>query len=247
MFSLFTIAAAFMAGLIKTAFGIGAGVFLTPILSLMITPKTAVALMAPMMLITDIFTLCIYWKKWHLNYILILTPGFLIGVVLGSYYLAWASPVIIKLTIGIIAMVFSAYQIVRIKNPKIFNGINPSNTTGVILSLLAGISSAVAHSGGIIMTIYLITKKLDKNSFVATLVGILLLSDMLKIVTYTELNLLTRPLLITGLMLTPMMFLGSWLGSKLIKRLSDNQFILYVNVLIFVSGIILVINGGLAL
>lgn len=240
MTAVLTIIAAIAAGLIKTTFGIGAGVFLTPLLSLIMYPKTAVALMAPMMLITSIATLWMHWRKWELKYIYILLPGMLVGIVGGSYYLAWASPSLTKLTIGIIAMVFSAFQIIRIKNPQVFANMEVSTPVGIIISLFAGMSSAIAHSGGIIITIYLVTKNLSKSTFVATLVGILFFSDVLKMITYTKLNLLTQPLFIQGLELTPALFLGSWLGSRLIKKLSDSQFILYVNILIFLGGIILI-------
>jgi len=242
MITFLSVAAAMAAGLIKTTFGIGAGVFLTPLLSLIMTPKTAVALMAPMMLVTDISTLWLHWKKWDLKYIYILLPGFLVGVLAGSYYLAWASPSLSKVTIGIIAMIFSAYQIARIRYPKFFSTIDLSTSTGVFISLIGGISSAIAHSGGIIVTIYLVTKNLSKSSFVATLVGILFFSDILKLITYTKLDLLSQPLLISGLELTPVLFLGSWLGSKAINKITDKQFMLYVNLLIFVSGVILTIR-----
>lgn len=235
-----TVIAAIAAGLIKTTFGIGAGVFLTPLLSLIMYPKTAVVLMAPMMLITSIATLWMHWRKWDLKYIYILLPGVLVGIVGGSYYLAWASPSLARMTISIIAMVFSAYQIVRVKYPEFFSNLEISTPAGVIISLFAGASSAIAHSGGIIITIYLITKNLSKSTFVATLVGILFFGDVLKMITYTKLNLLTQPLLIQGLELTPALFLGSWLGSKLIKKLSEKQFILCVNILIFFGGIILI-------
>ncbi|MFZ5648146.1 MAG: sulfite exporter TauE/SafE family protein [Bacillota bacterium] len=238
----FSIVAALMAGIIKTTFGIGAGVFLTPLLSLVLDPKTVVALMAPMMLITDISTLWLHKNKWDLKYINILTPGFLGGVLAGSYYLAWASPSLTKLTIGIIAMVFSAYQIIRLKYPNYFSDMNLGTPAGVFLSLVGGMSSAIAHSGGIIVTIYLVTKNLSKSSFVATLVGMLFFSDILKMFTYTKLNLLNKSLLITGLELTPVLFLGSWLGSKLINKITEKQFILYVNLLIFISGVILTVR-----
>jgi len=242
MITILGVIAALAAGLIKTTFGIGAGVFLTPLLSLIMSPKIAVALMAPMMLITDISTLWLHWKKWDLKYIYILSPGFLVGVVAGSYYLAWASPSLTKVTIGIIAMIFSSYQIARVKFPSFFSTIDLSTATGVLISLIGGISSAIAHSGGIIVTIYLVTKNLSKSSFVATLVGILFFSDVLKMITYTKLNLLSQPLLLSGLELTPALFLGSWLGSKAINKISDKQFILYVNLLIFISGVILIVR-----
>lgn len=139
-------------------------------------------------------------------------------------------------------MVFSAYQIIRLKNPGLFSGANLGTPAGVVISVIGGVSSAIAHSGGIIVTVYLVTKNLGKSSFVATLVGILFFSDILKMITYTKLDLLNKTLLITGLELTPVLFLGSWLGSRLINKITDRQFILYVNLLIFISGVILTVR-----
>lgn len=242
MLNIFSMLAAFVAGLLKTAFGIGAGVFLTPLLSLTMDPKTAVALMAPMMLITDISTLGTHWKRWDKKQLLIILPGALLGTILGSYYLVGASPEKTKITIGTIAILFSTLQILRIKKEKLFTNIKFSPWQGSIISIAAGTASAIAHSGGIVLTIYLITQNLKKETFVATLVGFLLFADCLKIVMFSRLGILTLPLVKISLFLVPVLFLGSWAGSKLIKKISDKQFVIYINILIFISGLILLIK-----
>lgn len=242
MLNAFTILAAFIAGLIKTTFGVGAGVFLTPLLSIILEPKTAVALMAPMMLITDLSTLGIHWNKWDKKQLYIIFPGTIVGTFLGSYFLAWASPQATKITIGVIAMAFSALQIYRLRNQTLLAQIRFNNWHGCVISLLAGFASAVAHSGGIVLTIYLISLNLSKQSFVATLVGFLLFADILKMVMFTKLGLLNSGLVKASLLLTPILLLGSWVGSKLIEKLSDSQFVLFVNILIFISGLVLLIK-----
>ncbi len=72
-----------IAGVAKVAFGIGAGVFLTPVLALVLPPKVAVALMAPMMVITDFVALRHHWGKWDSRHILVLLPTAVVGVVPG--------------------------------------------------------------------------------------------------------------------------------------------------------------------
>ena len=240
MIDIFSALAAFLAGLIKTTFGVGAGVFLTPILSINMDPKTAVALMAPMMLFSDLSTMGLHWKKWDASHIKVLIPGGVIGVFLGSYYLAWASPGITQVTIGIIAMTFSILQIVRQQKAEYFASLNMKPIHGAIISVFAGISSAVAHSGGIVISIYLITLGMTKQAFVATLILFLLVGDTLKMILFAKFGVLSPAILIDGIKLTPALLLGSWLGSKVINRLTDKQFILVVNVLIFISGLILI-------
>lgn len=243
MIDIFSATAAFLAGLIKTTFGVGAGVFLTPILSLSMDSKIAVALMAPMMLLSDISTAGLHWKKWHVNHIKILIPGGIIGVVIGSYYLSWASPGITQITIGIVAIIFSILQIIRQKKAEFFTNLKLKPYHGAIISVLAGASSAVAHSGGIVISIYLVTLGMAKHAFVATLVLFLLVGDVLKMVLFFNMEILSTELLLEGIMLTPALFLGSWLGVKIINKLTDEQFIIIINILIFISGLVLVVKN----
>ncbi len=232
---------ALLAGIIKTGFGVGAGIFLTPLLALMVGPKQAVGMMSPMMLITDVLTLYAFWGKWNWRQIKIIFPGTVLGTIIGAYYLSWASPTIAKVTIGIIAVVFSSMQIYKVKNPSALQKFKLRTWHGVLTSFFSGIASAIANAGGIVVTIYLVSVGLSKEAFVATLVGVLLLSDISKFVLYTHLNILTWNFLLIGLALTPVMILGSWLGRKLIDKLNERQYVLYINVLVFISGIILLI------
>ncbi|MBF7084530.1 sulfite exporter TauE/SafE family protein [Desulfallas sp. Bu1-1] len=241
MYTFFSIIAALSAGFFKTAFGVGGGV-ITPLLSLVMNPKIAVTLMAPVFLATDITTLWVYWKRWDLKYIFIILPGMLIGVLLGTYYLNWASPRLTKITIGIIAVIFSSNQFIQYKYPGVFKKVELNVAIGIIISFFGGIISAIAHAGGIVISIYLVTKNLSKSSFVATLTGILFFSNIVKIVMYAKLQLITKPIFITSIKIIPFLVLGSLLGKVLNNKLSNRHFMLYVNLLLFISGIVLIIH-----
>ncbi len=242
MIDVFSVIAAFLAGLIKTTFGVGAGVFLTPILSINMDPKVAVALLAPLMLLTDLSAIGLHWKKWDMSHIKVLIPGEVIGVFIGSYYLAWASPNIIQVTIGIVAMAFSALQILRQQKSEFFTNLNMKPVHGAFISIFAGAASAVAHSGGIIVSIYLVTLGMAKHTFVATLVIFLFVGDVLKTFLFSNLGVLNSTIFIEGIKLTPVLLLGSWIGGRIINKITDKQFILIVNILIFLSGFFLIIK-----
>ena len=242
MFYAILAATALAAGIIKMGFGVGAGIFLTPILALMVGPKQAVGLMSPMMLITDVVTLYVFWGQWDWKQIKVIFPGTVLGTIFGAYYLFWASPSIAKITIGIIAIAFSSMTVYKSKNPSAFQKFEVRTWHGVITSFFSGIASAIANAGGVVVTIYLVSAGLSKEVFIATLVSVLLISDISKFILYTHLNILTWEYLLMGLALTPVMLLGSWLGRKLLERLNERQYVLYINVLVFFSGIILLIN-----
>lgn len=244
MFDIFSTAAALAAGIIKTAFGIGAGVLLTPLLSLSDGPKIAVGLLAPVMLATDITGLTAHWKKWDRHQLQYVVPAGLVGVAIGSSYFSWAPVELTRITIGLIAMVFSLLQIYRANHPEVFYRFRPGRKSAVAIGFVAGMASAVAHAGGIVLTLYLVSIDLPKRTFIATMIGFLFFNDILKMIMFARLGILTRPLLVTGIELIPVLLLGSWLGSRLTSRLNNQQFVRYINVLIFSAGLLLILKAG---
>ena len=77
-----------LVGLSKGGLGGPVPVALTvPLMTLIIDPQIAVALVLPLLIFADAFALYFYWRRWDRHYIvLMLAPG-LIGVVLGALVL----------------------------------------------------------------------------------------------------------------------------------------------------------------
>ncbi|MCZ6678265.1 MAG: sulfite exporter TauE/SafE family protein, partial [Candidatus Poribacteria bacterium] len=65
-------------------FGGAVGVLVTPMLTGMMPAKIAVGLMLPLLFSTDIFSLFHYWRRWDGRNVSRLTPGALLGIVIGS-------------------------------------------------------------------------------------------------------------------------------------------------------------------
>ncbi len=228
----------FMAGASKVAFGIGAGVLLTPIAALVLPPKVAVALMAPMMLITDFVAMPHHWRKWSTRHIVLLLPTAFAGIVLGALFLAWAPPVWIKRAIGAVALLFVLTQLWRRMHAA--NGTKPlPDWLGCVIGLLGGVASSIAHAGGIVMSIYLLAAGLSKQLFVATIVATFFLTDTVKMIAYWATGVLTWPVLLAGLLLSPTMLLGGTAGAVLTRRLTVEQFTAVMMVLVGISGVLL--------
>ncbi|VBB07305.1 sulfite exporter taue/safe [Lucifera butyrica] len=235
------IVAALLSGLIKTGFGIGAGFFLTPLLSNFTGAKEALGIMTPFMLFTDFITIFIFWRKWDWHTLLLLGPGCCLGTVAGAYFISWASPSATEITIGTTAIIFSLVQMCqgRIHTFQLFEF---KTWHFILASIFAGFASSIAHSGGIILTIFLITLCFSKERFVSTLACILLFADITKCILFNKLQILKGTMMIHGIFLLPAMLLGSWLGYKLTKKLNQKRYNFYMNLIVLISGILLLIE-----
>jgi hypothetical protein len=77
--------AAFVVGFLRTSLGAGIGLVLTPTLSLVLPPSAVLALITPMMNLSDPITLRYYWRRWDARQLWLVMPTSLVGVALGTW------------------------------------------------------------------------------------------------------------------------------------------------------------------
>ena len=221
LFSYVVVAVAFLAGVLKSGFGIGAGIFLTPILALVTDPKEAVVLVAPMMLFTDVTATYQYWRQWSTRDILSLAPPCYLGAAAGVLILNWFTPEMARRAIGIIGLVYVGIEVLKIGFRA--RSSSQSRTGSISIGLVAGVASALSNSGGVFLSTY-IAGRLKKEYFVGTIVAIFVGLNVTKVGMFTGLGLLHHRLWIIDLFLLPLMFLGGLVGKWLNNRIREDQF-----------------------
>ena len=80
--------AALVVGFLRTSIGGGIGLVLTPTLSLVLPPAVVLALIAPLMTLSDPIAVRFFWRRWDAGLLRLLWPSSLVGVVLGAALLA---------------------------------------------------------------------------------------------------------------------------------------------------------------
>lgn len=230
----------FGAGFVKSAFGIGSGVLFAPVMAMFMEPRLAVGLTASLMLVTDITTIHVHWRRWEWHVLKHLLPTALIGTVLGTYLLAWAPATLVRQLIGIVALSFGVVQIYRLVQQKRNGGPLEFSRSSPVLALafgiVGGIASAIAHSGGLVFSFYLLPRQ-NKAAFVASLALALLVLDCVKMLSFWQFGVVPLRELLIGLLFAPLMFAGSWLGSRLNGRLSERRFLILVIILVSATGV----------
>jgi uncharacterized membrane protein YfcA len=218
--------AALVTGFLRNAVGGGIGLALTPVLTLILPPQPVLALIGLLLLLSDPISLWLYWRRWDGAEARRLVPAMVVGIALGGWLVAQLSGPALKRTIGAAALLFGAVQLVALLRARAPASGTPSTAMGVGVGLAAGVASTVAHSGGVVLGLYLVGRPLTNAAIVATGTVAYSLSDVMKVGTYWLIGWVTVPLVLATLASTPLLYLASWVGYRLNARLPRRAFAL---------------------
>jgi len=211
--------------------GAGIGLFLLPTLALVFPAKIALAFGAPLLLATDCFGLRYYWMEWiepsHLFRLLLATvPGIVAGTVLVSIIPARE----FMIGVGLFGSIYALFQLfpnhapVHFKETLARAASLHAGKEIYFYGVLAGVASVIAHSGALILTMYLVNVVRDKRIFVGTLVIMGLIMDTYKVFAFLYLGLLSPDSLSAVLPAIPAVWLGCFIGNKANRHLRDAIF-----------------------
>jgi len=236
-----------LTGLGKSGFGSGIGALATPLLALTIPVADAAALLLPLLIIMDIFTVPYYRGRFHWGHLRILMIGALIGIAIGGYYFTTLShnERAMKMGIGALAVLFVVLQVGR---SLIFGALRdqrPPRAIGWLMGAVGGFTSTIAHAGGPPVTIYLLPQGLPRDQFVGTVALLFGLINVVKLVPYYYLDLLRVSNITTILLLAPLADGGVRLGVFLNKRFTDKWFTRFVYAFLFMTGMELLTGSNL--
>lgn len=235
-------------GISKGGFGGGLGILAVPIISLVISPVQAAAIMLPILCLMDLFGLWAYRFQWDLVNLRILIPGAIVGITIGTLLFSYLTPEIIKLLLGIIAVLFTLDYWTRGFRNKPDSVGRPNAYWGFTAGLIGGITSFIAHSGSPPISMYLLPQRLDRTRFVATTVLLFAVINYLKLIPYGWLGLLQVNNLATAAVLMPVAVAGVLFGIWLHKKVSEVIFYRFCYIFLFIVGIKLmhdaILGGG---
>lgn len=233
------VVAVLLVGISKSGFGGGLGVLAVPLLSLAIPPAQAAAILLPLLIVMDWFTVWHYRKNWHKRNLAILLPAAALGIALGSLFFRYLSDAHVRILVGALAIAFAANYFFR-------RTVKPAAADvprGLLWGAIAGFTSFGVHAGGPPIAFYLLPQQLDKSLFVGTTVIFFTIVNLLKVLPYALLGQFSGGNLRTSLFLAPLAPLGVWLGVVLHRRLNEKLFYTLCYCFLLVTGIKLLIDG----
>lgn len=224
--------AGFCSGVIKAGVGIGAGVFLLPTLSLAFPAKTALGIGAPLLLVSDILGLRYYWKQWvsagELFRLLgAALPGLLVGTVLLPVIPAKA----FRVGVGIFGVFYAVSMLWPAFPPTVFVkrlfsslGERHADKQVYLYGFSGGIATVLAHAGGLVWSLYLMTSVKDRRVFVGTICLVFFITNIYKIAAYVLIGTIAVQDILTILPALPAVWLGSMIGNMANKYMRQDIF-----------------------
>ncbi len=127
-------------GLSKAGFGGGLGMLTTPLCVVAFgmagqSPQFAVGFLLPLLCAGDSFSLYHYWRQWRLENLKYLLPGVVLGVIAGIQLMDRMEPRHFSLIIGVLAVSFVVFQLVKEKVFKNETPFVPGYGTGMVAGL----------------------------------------------------------------------------------------------------------------
>ena len=238
-------------GISKAGFGGGLGILTTPICVLAFgaeghAPTFAVGTLLPLLCAGDAFSLWHYWGKWERKNLKYLLPGVVVGVVVGVQLMDRFSPRQTNFAIGVLALSFVTFQLVKERIFRAEGAFAPNHAIGIPCGIGAGITSTFAHGAGPLVSVFLIPQRMPKEIFVGTTVLVFTCINWIKMPFFVAQGIITRETLLTGLYYFPLVPVGVWLGVWLNRRFSERMFLKVVYVLVFLAGLQLIFGFNIA-
>ena len=217
----------FIATLIRSAFGFGEALVAVPLLAFYIPLRVA----APLAVLVSITVAAIVviqdWNKIHLRSTGWLVLSSVVGIPLGLLLLTNTHQQVVKATLAVIILLFSAYFLIG-RNPIELR----QDSRGWLFAcgFCAGILGGAYGMNGPPLVIYGAMRRWSAQHFRATLQGYFLPASIIGMVGYWLAGLWTPAVTHYYLLSMPATLLGVFLGRAINHRLHGERFIKYLHI-----------------
>jgi len=223
-----------MYGMAKGGLGPGVGAIAIPLLSMVIDPVQAAAILLPILCVMDIFAVWKFRNSFSRYHLSILLPAGITGIVIASFLMGHLHPNAIKLIIGITVILFCFdYWFRSDAGRKKMNG----RLSGYLWGTVAGFTSTHIHAGGAPVSIYLLPQNLDKVVLMGTMAIFFTAMNYIKLIPYTFMGLLNLENLMTSLVLMPLAPIGVTLGHLILNKVEQKIIYRFLYIALFLSGV----------
>ncbi|MBP5979841.1 MAG: sulfite exporter TauE/SafE family protein [Halomonas sp.] len=225
----------YLTGVSKGGFAGGFGTLSVPLMALAISPTQAAGLLLPLLLVMDVFAVKAWWGKHDMAEVWRFLPGLLVGVVVGTLLFDRLSEQGIRLVLGGISLLFATYMLFKPVAKK------PISTRWALpAASVCGFTSFIAHAGAPPLNLYLLPRKLSKETFIATCAVSFAVVNAIKLGPYLWLGEVNMTSAWASLLLVPIAWIGVRNGFWLQSRVNERLFYRLVILAMFLVGINLI-------
>ena len=239
LFYLMTALVALIIGLSKGGLGGMPGALATPLMALVMPADQAIGLLLPILMLADVFAVALHWRRWNGRLVWLLIPGAVVGVTIGTYFITNAPTRTLQIALGVIVLLFAIYKIFEKRILGLFH-YQPRDWHGLVAGTVTGFSSALAHTGGPPVSVYLLMQDIPPGVFNATAAIFFLILNWIKVPYYWYAGLFNFQLLWQVAWILPLVPVGVWLGKQFSNKVNKETFDQVMVALLVIASILLI-------
>jgi uncharacterized membrane protein YfcA len=219
------------------------GTLAVPLFALLFGAKYSTGIVLILLCFADLVAVIYYRKAFLWHEVKILLPlafiGLIVGLLLGNYI----DDKTFKICIGIciIVGVFIMLWMERSSFEK-QKQLTSKKWYSPLFGFILGFSTMIGNAAGPALSVYMLSKRLDKIAFAATSAWFIFILNLSKIPLQVFVwHNITWQGIILNLMALPFILLGGFLGIKIIKVLPEKTFRHIIIALVIIASILLII------
>ncbi len=229
---------AILSEILGTVGGFGSSVYFVPIANFFLDFQSVLGITALFHLSSNVTKIAFFKKGLDKKLILSLGIPAIVFVSVGAYFSKYPDPKVLTYILGLfligLSLLFLVFKQLKVK----------SNTKSAIVGgALSGLSAGLLGTGGAIRGITMAAFKMNKDKFIATSAVIDLGVDFSRTIVYYFNGYIHQHDLYLVPILIVVSVLGTWIGKKILNKISQDQFRKFVLFLILGIGIASVISN----
>lgn len=223
----------FGASLAKGVTGFGFGLLASPFLVLVMDAKLVVAIGIPIQLVIDLLILVRVWGHLDLRKVVPLLVAGAAGVPLGTLIIVAVSSETLRLIVLSVVVISGFIMLVGY---TVY--IAKERLAGALTGFVTGTLYSSTGIAGPPMAMFMVNQRWERGTFRSSLSAVNVSLEALTLVSFGASGVIGINSLGIDLLLLPVVLLSSYLATKLVARLTTNQFRKTIVYMVLITGVV---------
>ncbi|MBD0779884.1 sulfite exporter TauE/SafE family protein [Maribacter sp. ANRC-HE7] len=234
------LAATFVVGISKAGIK-GVAIINVTLMALAFGAKESTGLVVPLLILADIFAVVYYNRHTQWSYIIRFLPWILVGILIGVYIGMDLDEKTFK--IGMAFIILGSVAMMYWWDRKKTKNVPSHWSFAGFIGILAGITTMIGNLAGAFSNIFFLAMRLPKNEFIGTAAWLFLIINLFKLPFHIwAWGTITAETLMINLKLAPAIFLGLFVGVRLVKIIKEDFYRKMILVLTALGAIMILVK-----
>ena len=184
----------------------------------------------------DAVSVWTFRTTWDRTVLIVMLPGMAIGILLGYLFAAKVSESAVLGVLGAISVTFGVHRLWLERGGGVALASNSPAWIGTLFGVASGFTSQIAHVGAPPFQMWVLPRKLPRDTLVGTTAFTFALMNWMKVPAYAALGQFTNENLVATALLVPMAIASTVAGVAIVRRVDPTRFYTLIYVLMILLG-----------